>query len=276
LPRQLAIIADELAVDMHFLVPAIAPELRIRYQLERVYNIRRAARFLRARGKSIPPFPDFHVLPIDNELEPELSPLLPTSTQEMELYRPGDPLPEPGPPPGPEPEPAFELRSKPTSCATTDTWTRAELDDDDLIPVEVVLPGGGGGHAAPVMPSGEAIGEALDDLSLHAQLDDEPAPGDPSLPHGAASTGRETAHLRPHAGRRTGQRLRAPGAVGRIAIRKVAVALPPRVMAGATLGEATRANPPQHRPRPRGGAGHRHARSGSRRRARRRSCCGAR
>src|ERR1044071_9613606 len=36
LPRQLAIIADELAVDIRKLVPAIAPELRIRYQLERV------------------------------------------------------------------------------------------------------------------------------------------------------------------------------------------------------------------------------------------------
>src|SRR6185436_1021219 len=97
LPRQLAIIADELAVEVDRLVPAIAPELRIRYQLERVYNIRRAARFLRARGKSIPAFPDFHVLPIHIELEPELLPSLPTSTQEMELYRPGDPLPEPAP-----------------------------------------------------------------------------------------------------------------------------------------------------------------------------------
>src|SRR4051794_38026205 len=50
-PRQLAIIADELAVDIRQLVPAIAAELRIRYQLERVYGVRRAARFLRARGK---------------------------------------------------------------------------------------------------------------------------------------------------------------------------------------------------------------------------------
>ena len=46
-PRQLAIIADELSVDGRRLVPAIAAELRIRYQLERVYNVRRAARFLR-------------------------------------------------------------------------------------------------------------------------------------------------------------------------------------------------------------------------------------
>src|SRR4051812_10143409 len=41
-PRQLAIIAGELAVDVARLVPAVAAELRIRYQLERVYRIGRA------------------------------------------------------------------------------------------------------------------------------------------------------------------------------------------------------------------------------------------
>ena len=40
------------------MIPAIAAELRIRYQLERVYRIQRSARFLRAPGKTIPPFPD--------------------------------------------------------------------------------------------------------------------------------------------------------------------------------------------------------------------------
>jgi hypothetical protein len=104
-PRQLAIIADELAVDVDRLVPAIAAELRIRYQLERVYNIRRAARFLRARGKTVPPFPDFPVLAIEADAE-LTSPVLPTSTQEIAVYRP-------------EPEPEAE-------------------QDDDLLPVEVV------------------------------------------------------------------------------------------------------------------------------------------
>jgi hypothetical protein len=113
-PRQLAIIADELAVDVHRLVPAIAAELRIRYQLERVYDIRRAARFLRARGKTVPPFPDFQILAIDADAEltsPVLAPVLPTTTQEIKAYRPEADLE----PPAPAAEP-----------------------DDDLLPVEVV------------------------------------------------------------------------------------------------------------------------------------------
>jgi hypothetical protein len=259
LPRQLAIIADELAVDTHKLVSAIAPELRIRYQLERVYNIRRAARFLRARGKSIPPFPDFHVLPIFSEVEPELMPSLPTSTQEMELYRPGDPLPEPERPPQHERDPeadADELRD-------TDNWPRAELDeDDDFIPVEVVPPGTPGGLTGPIasiapgepipsapgaLDAAEALGapdtgldDALYDLSLHAQLDDEPAPDGPQEP-GVAASGRERrTYVRTLADAQAND-LERQALLGRIAIRKVAVGSSPRVMAGATLGEATRA-----------------------------------
>ncbi|HMG52497.1 MAG TPA: hypothetical protein VK601_03420, partial [Kofleriaceae bacterium] len=99
-PRQLAVIADELAVEVRQVVPAIAGELRIRYQLERVYRIRRAARFLRARGKSIPPFPAFPVLPVQPEPEVEVVvPTLPTTTREIERFRP-EPEPEPEPPVG--------------------------------------------------------------------------------------------------------------------------------------------------------------------------------
>jgi hypothetical protein len=88
-PRQLAIIADALAIDVARLVPAVAAELRIRYQLERVYRIRRAARYLRARGASIPPFPTFQILPIQPDAELDLSPpSLPVSTREIEAYRP--------------------------------------------------------------------------------------------------------------------------------------------------------------------------------------------
>jgi hypothetical protein len=88
-PRQLAVIAAALAVDVKQLVPAIAAELRIRYQLERVYGIRRAARFLRARGNSIPPFPNFQVLPVPSDGEFDLpAPVLPISTREIASYRP--------------------------------------------------------------------------------------------------------------------------------------------------------------------------------------------
>ncbi|HSS00771.1 MAG TPA: hypothetical protein VLM79_27120 [Kofleriaceae bacterium] len=264
LPRQLAIIADELAVDIQKLVPAIAPELRIRYQLERVYNIRRAARFLRARGKSIPPFPDFHVLPIFHELEPELMPALPTSTQEMELYRPGDPLPEPGPPPQLELPPEAEAEAEADELLDTDTWPRAELDDDDdFIPVEVVPPGTPGGLTGPIasIDPGEpgalsaprasdaegALGapdarldDELYDLSLHAQLDDEPAPSGHPEPEAAASGRERRTYVRTLADAQAND-FERQALLGRIAIRKVAVGSSPRVMAGATLGEATRA-----------------------------------
>lgn len=54
-------IADELAVEPQQIISAIAAELRMRYQLERVYNIQRPARFMRSPGKTIPPFPAFDV-----------------------------------------------------------------------------------------------------------------------------------------------------------------------------------------------------------------------
>src|SRR5215470_8078287 len=89
-PRPIAVIAEALAIETARLVPAIAAELRIRYQLERVYRIRRAARFLRARGKSIPPFPAFGILRVQPEAELDAgAPLLPTSTREIAAYRPG-------------------------------------------------------------------------------------------------------------------------------------------------------------------------------------------
>jgi hypothetical protein len=54
--RSLRMIGDQLGVAPEQLETAIAPELRIRYQLERVYGIARSVRFLRAPGKTSPPF----------------------------------------------------------------------------------------------------------------------------------------------------------------------------------------------------------------------------
>jgi len=114
--KQLAIIAGELAVDVQRLVPAIAAELRIRYQLERVYHLGRTARFLRTRGKSIPPFPDFQILPVKPDPDLDLrSPTLPMSTQEMAVFRP--PL---------EPSPLGDLSR------------HATLDDELAIPAEPI------------------------------------------------------------------------------------------------------------------------------------------
>lgn len=55
----LAEIAVALGVRPADLVTSIAAEQRMRYQLERVYRISRNARFLRSRGGTIPPFPQF-------------------------------------------------------------------------------------------------------------------------------------------------------------------------------------------------------------------------
>lgn len=59
--KGLAIVADELGVGVEQLLPSIAAELRIRYHLERVYEIPRGTRFLRSKGKTIPPFPQFEI-----------------------------------------------------------------------------------------------------------------------------------------------------------------------------------------------------------------------
>jgi hypothetical protein len=80
--RALAIIGDELGVGAEQIVVSVAAELRIRYHLERVFKIPRTTRFLRSRGKTVPPFP-FQILPVT--LEPD-------SDVELQL---GDRAPDP-------------------------------------------------------------------------------------------------------------------------------------------------------------------------------------
>jgi hypothetical protein len=234
-PRQIAVIAEALAVDTGHLVPAIAAELRIRYQLERVYRIRRAARFLRARGKSIPPFPAFGILRVqpEAELDPG-APSLPTLTREIALFRPGgEPAEaaEPAEPPAaeasraaaaaPAPAPAERDRAA-TEPGPPPVMVDADPTlDDELLPVEVVAP---------------TEGAALP--GLHPSLLED----DLAIPEGPIDdeAGRERrTYVRTIADASSAD---AEGAtLGRIAIRKVAVGSAPRVMAGATLGEATRA-----------------------------------
>ena len=62
-------IADELAVEPKQLIVAVAGELRIRYQLERVYNVGRPARFMRSPGNTIPPFPQFEISDADESVD---------------------------------------------------------------------------------------------------------------------------------------------------------------------------------------------------------------
>jgi hypothetical protein len=196
--RQLAIIAGELGVEIARLVPAIAAELRIRYQLERVYHIRRTARFLRARGKVIPPFPSFQVLPVEADFELD-APKLPLSTREMEVYRPpGDAADAPQVPGAPAAPPA-------------------PLPDADAAP-----PGGDDQISS-------EITALEDELAVPAgPIEDE------------ASARQRRTYIRTLADAPSSDS-EHQALLGRIAIRKVAVGSDPRILAGATLDEATRA-----------------------------------
>jgi hypothetical protein len=69
-------IADALGIEAAQIVPSIAPEMRVRYHRERVYGIQRAARFLRSRGKTIPPFPLFDPAAMPFDIEEPTSPTL--------------------------------------------------------------------------------------------------------------------------------------------------------------------------------------------------------
>jgi hypothetical protein len=79
-------IAAALAIAAEELVVSIAPEQRVRYQLERVYGIARSARFLRPRASIT--FPQLGEVRVPVESEPDLSVTI-----------------EPAPPPAPVPEP---------------------------------------------------------------------------------------------------------------------------------------------------------------------------
>jgi hypothetical protein len=59
--KAVAIIADELGVAPGAIIQSVAGELRVRYYLERVYQIPRNQRYLRAKGKSVPAFPHFDI-----------------------------------------------------------------------------------------------------------------------------------------------------------------------------------------------------------------------
>ena len=216
-PRHLAIIADELAVDAGRVVPAIAAELRIRYQLERVYGIRRAARFLRARGKDVPLFPALAIPPAHADGDAELDAMLPdvpTATDRLARL-PADPAA------GDRmaTELALPRPARPPDETGDETDEEIELGDDDLLPIEVVPP-----------PPGAEI--------------------DPAQ-HGAGRGPRRDAGVDDPGARERRTYVRtladAPSLdsesqrLGRIMIRRVVVSSELRVLTGATLGEATRA-----------------------------------
>ena len=69
-PARVEEIASVFDVSADQIVMSIAAELRVRYHLERVYKIQRGSRFLRAKGKTIPPFPALADVAIPADAEP--------------------------------------------------------------------------------------------------------------------------------------------------------------------------------------------------------------
>lgn len=69
-------IAEAYGLKAGQILPSIAAEMRVRYHLERLYGIERSARFLRSRGKTVPPFPLFDPSTMPFDIEEPTSPVV--------------------------------------------------------------------------------------------------------------------------------------------------------------------------------------------------------
>jgi hypothetical protein len=67
--KGIAIVADELCVDPRIIIPSIAAELRMRYQLERIYQIQRPSRFMRSPGENRQSFHDLEIDVADSDVD---------------------------------------------------------------------------------------------------------------------------------------------------------------------------------------------------------------
>jgi hypothetical protein len=219
--KPIAIIADELAIDPANVIVAIAAELRIRYFLERVYKIPRGTRFLRSRGQTAAPHPQFEVEPVPPD-DSDVDLVLPTGDTPDQMQALPHPASGPLAPPAPV---QLEPSEPPDAPFVIESTTAGRQDETSL----------------DLFPAGERFdelgAEPLDDLSSLAVLEDDTL-GVPDDELDDMLTGRE---------RRRYIRtiVDEPGteserhALARIAIRKIAV--PTEVGTGNTLGEATRA-----------------------------------
>jgi len=233
--RGLAIIADELAITPAQLIPSIAAELRIRYHLERAYKIPRGTRFLRSRGKTIPPFPQFEIVPLAFE-DSEVDITLPNDTSELPIVQPDAVVAQPPAiakaPPAIAPTPAERPAKQPSGLAARiaaleesgaiDEVEPAELEPELEYATTETTPGIDD-YSAIAITTGADTTE--DDLAVPTEpIIDEPSGRD------------RRRYVRTITDQPATDSERQ--ALGRIAIRRVAIA---GANAGATLGEATRA-----------------------------------
>jgi len=218
LPRKaLTMIAEELFVEPARLIVSIAPELRIRYQLERVYGIARPARFMRAPGHEVTQFPQFEVLEFED------------SQVDNVVHQVTDaPI-------------AIDADNEQTTPVFTDLEVELEVEhglEPATVPVRVPAPPTEDELAIEAalaeQPSGEFA--ALDDLPADVSIE----AAVPRAVEEEASSGR----ARRKYVRTIADDPEAERAVARISIRRVAKTPPAGIIdppTGNTLGEATRA-----------------------------------
>jgi hypothetical protein len=235
-----AIVADELAIEPEQIVQAVAAELRIRYHLERVYQIPRGVRFLRSRGPTVPASPQFEVAPEPPE---------PPSTPDLAI-------PEPASDDGmltmPVSMPSVTVVSKPPSRADVDEVADADADaagavadPDGAIDIPMEIEPEADSTAPTRLPSPRALDkppeDSLDDLTAHIVTDDD-ASAVPAAPIKDEPSGRDRRQYV-----RTLADMVDPAVpsgldhktLGRIAIRRVAVNA--ESGASSSFPEATRA-----------------------------------
>jgi hypothetical protein len=225
-PKAIAIIADEIGVDPTGIIQSVAAELRIHYHLERVYQIPRETRFLRAKGKTIPNFPTFDLDPMafeDSQVDHPTPPGQPKVEIEVEID--DSELIE---------EARGELRARLESKAAQ----KEEAAREEAPTVQ--------------MPVLEDV-EEVQDLEALAILDENPVAIPEPVETGNESTGRErrryvqTLDATPRTlAAQQAQKVPSEPSLARIQIKKLSVPVPavvdeePMGM-GMTLGEATRA-----------------------------------
>ncbi len=207
-PKHLALIADELCVDPRMLIPAVAAELRIRYQLEKVYGLTRPTRFMRSPGLSRE---SFHHITFDAEAasEPELQLEAPDRalTAPVQLGRHEVSI-------GFEDDEQLTMERAPTEAEDEPAGAFAELDDLPPWP-----PVDDGGVPTAFIDDHSSGKERRTYVRTIADVAPEPDAG--ATPMGSSGSG---AHI---------------AALARIAIRRIPLT-PPTGSTGNTLGEATR------------------------------------
>ncbi len=75
-------LADAFSCRPDTILVSVAAEMRLRYHLERVYGITRPTRFLRAKGKTVTPFPQFDNVPVPVDSDAEVA--VPITVDETE------------------------------------------------------------------------------------------------------------------------------------------------------------------------------------------------